>query len=102
MSIHTNNPSTEPHASEEEPNCDTIQTEYHLKSGWKPKLSTFEQFQGPKPADIPPPNTSSEAPWTPFKSHANFKFAEIALQAALNQKQVDKLLKIFKPVGKTR
>ena len=33
MSIHTHNPSTEPRASAEEPNCDTIQTEYHPKSG---------------------------------------------------------------------
>ena len=95
-SIHTDNPSPEPRASAEEPNCDTIRTEYHLKSGRKLTLSTFKQFRGSKPADISPaPDASSEALWTPFKSHADFKFAEIALQAALNQKQVDKLLKIF-------
>jgi hypothetical protein len=95
-SIHTtgNNPSPEPRASAaEEPNHDTIRTEYHPKSGRKLK---FEQFRGPSPADIPPPpNTSSKAPWTPFKSRADFEFAEIALQAALNQNQVDRLLKIF-------
>ncbi|KAF8156731.1 hypothetical protein B0H34DRAFT_675152 [Crassisporium funariophilum] len=97
--IHTDTPSPKPHnpiASAEEPNRDTIQTEYHPKSGRKPKLSTFEQFWGAKPVDIPPaPDASSEALWTPFKSRADFKFAEIALQAALNQKQVDKLLQIF-------
>jgi len=98
-SIRTDSLSPEPRSlipSAEEPNRDTIRTEYHPKSGRKPNSSTFEQFRRPKPADIPPaPDDGSAAPWAPFKSRADFEFAEIALQAALNQKQVDKLLKIF-------
>ena len=33
-------------------------------------------------------------PWKPFRSHVDFEFAEFALDAALNKKQTDRLIKL--------
>ncbi|KAG1844860.1 hypothetical protein F4604DRAFT_1884369 [Suillus subluteus] len=41
------------------------------------------------------PHIDDEALWTPFKSHADFEFAEIAHQATLNKDQTDRLLKLL-------
>jgi hypothetical protein len=57
----------------------------------------------PEPSQIHPKlhqallcTTSDDAPWKPFDSCADFEFAEIALEAALNKKQVDNLVKIIR------
>ena len=34
-------------------------------------------------------------PWEPFGSYSKFEFAEVTLNAALNKKQIEKLLKII-------
>jgi hypothetical protein len=47
----------------------------------------------PSNTHIPTPETT-DAPWKPFGSYSEFEFAEVALEAALNRKQIDKLLKL--------
>ncbi|KAG2031478.1 hypothetical protein BDR03DRAFT_875934 [Suillus americanus] len=38
---------------------------------------------------------AEEEPWCPFQSHGDFEFSEIALDAALNKNQVDRLLSLM-------
>ncbi|KIK43163.1 hypothetical protein CY34DRAFT_791724 [Suillus luteus UH-Slu-Lm8-n1] len=52
----------------------------------------FEDF-GVTPETQAPP--VDETPWRPFRSHGDFEFSEIALDAALNKGQVDRLLSLI-------
>ncbi|KIK78072.1 hypothetical protein PAXRUDRAFT_17084 [Paxillus rubicundulus Ve08.2h10] len=46
------------------------------------------------------PGSPDHAPWCPFQCKGDFEFAEIALDASLNQKQVDDLLDLISCVAK--
>jgi len=72
---------------------DDIKVEHHPNSGIKAKVYAFEDFQrNPMAATSdPPPN---KKPWLPFKSRLEFEVAQIALEAALNNDQTDRLIKI--------
>jgi hypothetical protein len=72
---------------------DSIKTEYHPNSGRVLKIDKFEDYQMHDAEADPPP--VSDTPWWPFRSRTDFEFAEIALEAALTQKQVDGLIKIL-------
>jgi len=78
-----------------EPELDSIRTEYHPHSQRPPKLVKFKDFRRQEPAEGRPPKSSLEDPWQPFQSRADFEFAELALEAALNKRQVEKLIGIF-------
>lgn len=74
---------------------DDIKVEYHPKSGIPTKVQAFGDFKR-QPAhysswSAPDPDTR---PWRPFKSRLEFDVAEIALKAALNNEQTDRLLDI--------
>ncbi|KAG1849526.1 hypothetical protein F4604DRAFT_1883786 [Suillus subluteus] len=69
--------------------------EYHPKSGIPTKVQAFGDFKR-QPAhyslwSAPDPDTR---PWRPFKSRLEFDVAKIALEAALNNEQTDRLLDI--------
>ncbi|KAG1888189.1 hypothetical protein F4604DRAFT_1877352 [Suillus subluteus] len=66
-------------------------TEYHPNAHREPVIEHFSVF-GQVEADKMRPHVDDEAPWTPFRSRADFEFAEIAHQATLNQDQTDWLL----------
>lgn len=81
-----------------DPRKNDIRRDFHEKSGRPSEFSTFENHYHNHtryPSDIhnPTPETT-DAPWKPFGSVSEFEFAEVALEAALNKKQIDKLLKI--------
>lgn len=79
------------------PAKDDFRTEYHEKAGKPPKVSRFEDYHLHNIPNAPPiQTTSGDAPWKPFDSRADFEFAEIALEAALNKKQIDHLVKIIR------
>ncbi|KIK98401.1 hypothetical protein PAXRUDRAFT_9570 [Paxillus rubicundulus Ve08.2h10] len=74
-----------------------FRTEYHPRSGRPPVTQSYEEFGAhstiyTKPAD--------EEPFCPFRTHGDFEFVEIALDAALNQAQVDRLLDLIDRVAK--
>lgn len=75
---------------------DDIKVEYHPKSGRPTTIHPFEEFKRntQQEPDIPP----SSEPWSPFKSRADFEFAEIVLQASLNTRHTDALIKLFRRV----
>jgi hypothetical protein len=70
-----------------------FKTEFHPRSGHEPLLQAFKEFGVAFEMLKEPP--ADEAPWRPFHSRGDFEFSEIALEAALNQGQVDKLLSLI-------
>ncbi|KAG1771406.1 hypothetical protein EV702DRAFT_977341 [Suillus placidus] len=71
---------------------DDIKVEHHPSSGIKTTVHPFETFKcRPAPSLVPPPD---RRPWYPFQSRLEFEVAEIALEAALNNEQTDRLIKI--------
>ncbi|THH17156.1 hypothetical protein EUX98_g9183 [Antrodiella citrinella] len=71
---------------------DDIRTEYHPGSGIPTKTQRFEAFRRSEQQR----NTSLDGqPWLPFRTQANFEFAEIALDGALNRSQINALVKLF-------
>ncbi|KAG1741895.1 uncharacterized protein EDB91DRAFT_1237102 [Suillus paluster] len=74
---------------------DDIKVVHHPKSGIPTKVHVFGDFKR-HPAhhsswSAPEPDAQ---PWRPFKSRLEFDIAEIALEAALNNAQTDRLLDI--------
>ncbi|KAI6028057.1 hypothetical protein BKA83DRAFT_4462579 [Pisolithus microcarpus] len=70
-------------------NVDGIHIEYHPNAGILPQEIPF--------AEAYKPDMSTD-PWYPFRSHLDFKFAELALEVALNTEQVNHLLCLMKSV----
>ena len=67
--------------------------EYHPHAGLATETFTFEEYGHTPPPPIAPPE--SHEPWKPFQTRSDFDFAELALDAGLNNQQVDKLIKLF-------
>ncbi|KAG1797456.1 uncharacterized protein HD556DRAFT_1233350 [Suillus plorans] len=74
------------------PNLDTFKTEYHPHSGRATSVESFSTF-GRKEHQLPP--IVDNEPWQPFACRADFEFAELAHQAALNKNQTDELLRLI-------
>ncbi|KAG1743670.1 uncharacterized protein EDB91DRAFT_1236667 [Suillus paluster] len=70
-----------------------FKTKFHPRSCRETLLQTFEEFGVASEALKAPP--ADEKPWHPFRSRGDFEFSEIALEAALNQGQVNKLLSLI-------
>jgi hypothetical protein len=83
-------------AEPQQPDLDTIRTEYHPNSKLPPKVAKFEDYREYHSQHRRPTPRNLTKPWSPFRTRAEFEFAEIALDAALNQRQVDALLKVFR------
>jgi hypothetical protein len=70
---------------------DSIKTEYHPRSGRLNRIENFEDYKERTTTNMPSPPTN---PWRPFQSKLDFKFAELALEACLTKKQVEKFISI--------
>ncbi|KAG1861170.1 hypothetical protein DFJ58DRAFT_715501 [Suillus subalutaceus] len=71
---------------------DTFKTEYHLKSGCATTIETFSTFGRKQDQWLPIIN---EEPWQPFSCHADFEFAKLTHNAALNKDHTDELLRLI-------
>ncbi|KAG2054244.1 hypothetical protein BDR06DRAFT_982466 [Suillus hirtellus] len=66
--------------------------EHHPSSGINTTVHSFETFKHRlAPSLVPPPDRQ---PWYPFQSRLEFEVAKLTLEAALNNKQTDQLIKI--------
>jgi hypothetical protein len=67
------------------------------KGGRAAKMSRLEDYHVHEPAKVQLPpcgfNPNNQL-WSPFKSCADFEFAEVILEAMLSKKQIEKLIKI--------
>lgn len=78
------------------PTLDDIKTEYHPSSGLPPRIVPFAEYdRARQPRPMPP----EQRPWEPFRSRLDFEIAEIALEAALNRSQLDRLIKLIHRVA---
>ncbi|KAG2100513.1 hypothetical protein BD769DRAFT_1319225, partial [Suillus cothurnatus] len=70
-----------------------FRTEYHPSTSRKPLHQAFNEFG----IDAHPKEQCpvDKEPWHPFCSHSDFKFAEIALDAALNKSHINRLLSLI-------
>ncbi|KAG1763350.1 hypothetical protein EV702DRAFT_982923 [Suillus placidus] len=73
-------------------NLDTFKTEYHPNSGRATSIETFSTFGRKQDQRLP---IVDEEPWQPFSCHADFEFAELAHNAALNKDHTDELLRLI-------
>lgn len=67
--------------------------EYHPSSKIPPEVHAFHDF---KRHSTPLASSAlpNKHPWAPFKSQLEFEFAELALEACLNNKQTIRLIKL--------
>ncbi|KAI6100965.1 hypothetical protein EV401DRAFT_2061435 [Pisolithus croceorrhizus] len=78
-------------------NIDDICVEYHPNASIPPQEIPFAEFaRGHRPRAYKP--DVSTDPWYPFRSRLDFEFAELALEAALNKEQVNRLLRLMKSI----
>ncbi|KAG1901609.1 uncharacterized protein F5891DRAFT_1187480 [Suillus fuscotomentosus] len=75
--------------------CDTFKTKYHPNSRRAPAIETFSAFGHSIEAEARSLPIVDDEPWQPFMCHADFEFAELAHQAALNKDQTDKMLALI-------
>ncbi|KAG1897930.1 uncharacterized protein F5891DRAFT_1129641 [Suillus fuscotomentosus] len=73
-------------------NLDTFKTEYHPKSGHATSIKTFPMFGCKQDQQLP---IVEEEPWQPFSCRADFEFAELVHNAALNKDHTDALLQLI-------
>ena len=72
---------------------DSIKTEYHPSSGRPFHVENFEDYEERNMTNTPSPPINN--PWRPFQSKTDFEFAEVALEACLTKRQVEKLISII-------
>lgn len=77
----------------EQLNIDDIRTEFHPSSKRPTRIDAFEEFGKLATASTPVHNLS---PWLPFHSKAEFEFAEVALQTAMSNRQLDTLINVVR------
>ena len=77
------------------PQLDDIRVEYHPQSGRETEnftISDFSHNHFPKPP-MPDPDRD---PWHPFHTLLDFELAELALEAALNKNQTERLIRLLR------
>ncbi|KAG0708024.1 hypothetical protein DFH29DRAFT_979603 [Suillus ampliporus] len=70
-----------------------FKTEYHPRSARLPLFQPFDEF-GISPEVQQAPIIDNE-PWRPFRSHGDFEFSEITIEAAPNKFQINALLSLI-------
>ncbi|KAI6094690.1 hypothetical protein EDD16DRAFT_1783795 [Pisolithus croceorrhizus] len=78
-------------------NIDDIRVKYHPNAGIPPQEIPFAEFARGHWPRAYKPDVSTD-PWYPFRSRLDFEFAELALEAALNKEQVNRLLRLMKSI----
>ncbi|PSR71516.1 hypothetical protein PHLCEN_2v12599 [Hermanssonia centrifuga] len=77
---------------------DNIKIEYHPKARIPTKIYRFADYG--RDCNTAPATTFANDPWLPgFNNRLDFEFAELTLECAMNQKQIDKLLGIVRRIA---
>ena len=78
------------------PQRDDIRTTYHPHTGRSVEVKSFEDYGRDYGRAKPKPSSPrSTMPWLPFHSEAEFSFAEIVLESAMSNPQVDALIQVI-------
>ncbi|KAH9850401.1 hypothetical protein C2E23DRAFT_735177 [Lenzites betulinus] len=79
---------------------DDFLTVHHPHSKLRPTVQHFEDFVRDSQPKLDP-SSIPRRPWEPFRSRIDFEFAQFALEAALNNNQIDRLLKLIGTISTT-
>lgn len=71
-----------------------IKTHYHPRSGKAPIVQSLKDYNAAEEQLRKPP-PPAEDPWRPYRTRSDFEFADIALDACLNEKQTEALIKLI-------
>lgn len=74
------------------PTVNDICETYHPRTGRPTRLHSFEEYKSER--QEPDPDALDDQPWKPFRSRADFEFAELTLEARMNRGQIDRLIAI--------
>ena len=81
----SSSPASSVHASmpnQHEPSLDDIQVEHHPSTKRATQVYAFESYKEER-EDFDP-TSIDERPWRPFRTHADFEFAELAHETAMS------------------
>jgi len=79
------------------PNVGDILIEYHPHSGKGSRILSPEEFKATLSDRLAEPTEPpDDEPWRPFRSRDDFEFAEFVHDTALNQSQIDQLIKFIR------
>ena len=74
-------------------NAGNILIEYHPHSGKITRILSPEEFKESLGDYLEPMDQPDDEPWRPFRSREDFEFADLVHDAALNQTQIEWLMK---------
>jgi len=77
------------------PTAGDITIEYHPQSGRATRVLSAEEYKASLTDRSDPTSPPDDTPWLPFHSREDFEFAELVHDTALNQPQIEKLIKLF-------
>jgi len=86
-------------SGEQTPNDGDIKIEYHPHSGKGTRILSPDEYRESLDNGSEPTPPSDE-PWLPFCSREDFEFTEFVHDAALNQKQINRLIKLIRTCQK--
>jgi len=86
----------DPHSFSDSLATDSIRTEYHYTSGRPTRVDQFEDYHSHANTAQAMSYTINSKPWWPFLSRTDFEFAEIALEAAMTKKQIERMINLFR------
>ena len=84
--------STEQSTLPRQPRRDDICTKYYPHAGRPIEVKSFEDYGHTQQK---PPSPRTTMPWLPFHSESEFSFAEIVLESAMSNGQVDALIGVI-------
>lgn len=90
---------SEPPVESWENRPDDIRTEYHPTSHRDPKLARFEDYgreshEQERDSELPE-QLRNAVPWYPYRTRLDFDLSELMMEAALNQRQMSRLISII-------
>jgi len=80
---------------EQTPDDGDIKIEYHPRSGKSTCILSPDEYRESL-NDSPEPTPPDDQPWLPFSSQEDFEFTKFVHDAALNQKQINRLIKLIR------
>ncbi|KAF8895008.1 hypothetical protein CPB84DRAFT_1816018 [Gymnopilus junonius] len=84
------------HTSEGPYQVNDIKVKFHPRSGRPTQIFSFDEFQWKRPKARPVP--VQPEPWKPFRTHLDFKLAELMLDSNMNSQQSGTLLSLIRRV----
>jgi hypothetical protein len=87
-------------SGDQTPDNGDIKIEYHPHSGKGTHILSSDEYRESFRDHSEPTPPDDDRPWLPFSSQEDFEFTEFVHDAALNQKQINRLIKLIRTCQK--